>query len=495
MSDSFAVDGVEVYHLLHWIEYYAAELPDKTAVKGMGKSYTYSELGLITDALAETLRSGGIGAGDVVLIEMNRDVDVFLAIIGTWKVRAAFAYIDDVTPPRQKKVIESEIPYRFTLTADVISAVSRRVQEGYRAPATGVGDLDDLAWIVVTSGTTGHPKKVRMLHRSIAVSITANTRVFGISENDVVSMLASFSFMSGLIEGFPALTRGGTVTMIPNDIRRNLSAITRFLADEHVTVSFLPANFAERVSTQGQMHPEFRLLTTGGEAAHYLKPGSFAVTTCYGMTEVSGPITYQYVDEPLSEYPVGSVFPLAKMYLLDSQMQRVEAPGAVGEICFAGQAVCAGYLDEDELNAHVFVDNPYSDDPNYARMYRTGDLARLQDDGSYLLIGRSDLMCKIRGFRIEIPEVERCAQRFGAVTRCVAKPLYDRHGSRELHLLYTSEEPVNENLLRAYMRNNLLHYKVPRFFHWVPTMPLGDNGKVDRNQLHVRGYSETDPRL
>lgn len=490
MSKHLEIDGIEVFHFMSWIEKWSKELPLKPAIKGMGEVFTYSELDRMTDAVGEYLLSKGVKVGDVVLVEMERHIDVFLAIIGAWKIRAAFAYVDAVAPTEQKEMIAADSGAKFVIKAKEIAEIKEKVRSGHVAPDYPVGEMEDLAWILLTSGSTGRSKGVIIYQKNVALHLMIS-EILGTNINDNQSMLASFSFMSGLMEGFPILTKGGTLHMLPGEARRDLDLIEKFIRENDISLSFLPAHFAEAFVREGRGGPKFRLLTTGGEPVHHIKSDRpYQVMCLYGSSETGGPATYKYIESDEYEYSVGKPFPMLKIYLLKDDLSPVTEVGEVGEICFSGQVISGGYSNRPDLTAEKFVKNPFSDDPNYSVLYHTGDLAKLNEDGEFVYVCRADLMCKIRSFRIELGEVEGCMSKYPGIDRCLVKPMTrESDMERELHGFYFAPGvDINEDELRAYMRDNLLHYKVPKYFHRIDSVPVTDNGKINRERITLEGY-------
>ncbi len=494
MAKSITIDGITTQHFLLWLEKWAVELADKPAVKGMGETFTYNQLDKISDAVAEHLISLGVQPSDVVMVEMERHVDVFLAILGTWKARAAFAYVDAVAPDDQKQMLWEDSGAKYKLVVETIEEIKAKVlKDGYVAPDYEVGEIDDLAWILLTSGSTGRSKGVVMYQKNVALHLRY-ADILGHSQDDVQSMLASFSFMSGLFEGFLILYKGGTLHMIPNESRRNLDDIEKFVHDNDINILFLPAHLAETFIREGRGGPKLRMVLTGGEAIHNVEPPKDYKFYCfYGASETGGPATYKLITENREKYSVGPCFPLLKMYLVMPDGKTLAGKvGDLGEICFAGQVICGGYRNNPELTAEKFKKNPFSDDPNYSILYHTGDLATLNEEGEFEYSCRADLMCKIRSFRIELGEVEGVMKKYPGIDRCVVKPqtrLAD--GERELHgFYYAPGVEIDHEELRQYMRNNLLHYKAPKYYHRLDSIVVTDNGKINRKAVQLDGYKD-----
>ena len=107
----------------------------------------------------------------------------------------------------------------------------------------------------------------------------------------------------------------------------------------------------------------------------------------------------------------------------------------VGEICIGGDGLSRGYLNQPELTAEKFINNPFSKDKG-ARLYRTGDLGRWLPDGNIEYLGRADEQVKVRGYRIELGEIENVLSQCEQVSQAVVLAKEDGQGNKRLLSYY-----------------------------------------------------------
>src|SRR5262249_5677116 len=115
---------------------------------------------------------------------------------------------------------------------------------------------------------------------------------------------------------------------------------------------------------------------------------------------------------------IGRAIANTRVYILDHELKPV-APGEIGELCIGGAGVARGYLNQPELTASKFIQDPFNSSQLGARLYRTGDLGRMHTDGQIFYVGRIDEQIKIRGYRIEPAEIEFAIDRHPAVAASV----------------------------------------------------------------------------
>jgi len=186
--------------------------------------------------------------------------------------------------------------------------------------------------------------------------------------------------------------------------------------------------------------------------------------------------------------PVGNATPGTTVLVLAEDGRRC-APGENGEVCFAGDGLATGYLDQPEMTAEKFPTLQIDGVP--IRVYRTGDVGVLDDEGVLHFRGRRDRQVKISGHRVELPEVEVTARGLEGVRHCIALPLLAPDGSADrLALCYItdSEDPQapggpSESEVRAALARMLPAYLVPAVVRRLDRFPVTANGKTDLAEL------------
>ena len=115
-------------------------------------------------------------------------------------------------------------------------------------------------------------------------------------------------------------------------------------------------------------------------------------------------------------------------------------------------------------------------------MYRSGDYGRGLPGGKLEFLGRRDSQVKISGFRIEIGEIENRLLKLPGV-REGAVVVTEWNQNKHLVAFCSGDRPSNPDVLREQLAKELPKYMVPSVIHWRKTLPLTENGKIDRKAL------------
>ena len=142
------------------------------------------------------------------------------------------------------------------------------------------------------------------------------------------------------------------------------------------------------------------------------------------------------------------------------------------------------YRNCPDLTAERFVPNPFSAATG-ARMYRTGDLGRWLPNGEIAFLGRLDEQVKVRGYRVEPSEVSTVLGQHPAVQASLVVATEDLPGEKQLvaYLVLSPGATVSATALREYLRQRVPDYMVPTAFVSIPTLPVTEQGKVNRAAL------------
>ena len=153
--------------------------------------------------------------------------------------------------------------------------------------------------------------------------------------------------------------------------------------------------------------------------------------------------------------------------------------GIPGELCIAGDGLARGYLNQPELTAEKFVDNPYGE----GKLYRSGDLARWLPDGNIEYLGRIDEQVKIRGFRIELGEIESAIRELEEVKNCAVIVREDTSVEKAIYAYLVSDQEVSVSFVRERLTKSLPEYMIPGYMAQIESIPLTRNGKLDKRAL------------
>jgi amino acid adenylation domain-containing protein len=326
---------------------------------------------------------------------------------------------------------------------------------------------------------------------SLASLLRWHQRAYPLGPRDRTTLLCSPGFDVSVWDTWPTLAAGGTLVVPPATVRTSPPNLVTWLADQQVTVTFLPTPLAEAVlAERWPSRIALRLMHTGGSALHCgVPPGlPFTFVNNYGPAEC----TVCATTIPLRPGgpvppPIGVPIDGVRCYVLDG-LETVP-DGLPGELCLAGECVARGYLGDPAATARAFVPDIT---PGGGRMYRTGDRVRRRADGSLEFLGRLDDQVKIRGFRIEPGEVAAVLRQHPAVRQSFVAaerpgPAVGRPGPADPRLIGYVAADVTPAELIGFAASRLPGYMVPAAIVVLPALPITPNGKVDRAALPAPG--------
>ena len=467
-------------------------------------SLTYSEFNKRINQLADYLVNyHNIKKGDRVAIVLDHSSLLIEAIFALLKLGVTYIPIDiDLPIKRQIYMIDDSrsmcviTSYTLGFEYDQIQHVNIEQVEENRADLSDKNpqiliDPKDIAYILYTSGSTGHPKGVIIEHDALAGYVDTFTSYFNVSANDKVIQLSPISFDVSVEEIFPILCQGGELVIIGKQ-GRDIDKLINVITSKKVTiVSTTPMMLLELNSKADKLR-SLRKLISGGDQ---LQPQDVdqlihvtQVYNTYGPTESTVCATYHPVKELNDVWSIGKPPPGRQVYILDDQLQVVPI-GVTGEICISGEGLARGYVNRPEETAASFVPHPFS---TSERLYKTGDLGRWSKEGTIEFAGRKDDQVKIRGYRIETKEIEKVLANHEAVKDTLVVVHTNGQGVKELVAYIIPSKKVYIHLIREYLSGLLPFYMVPVHLIILEAFPLTLNGKVNRKALPRPEFTNSD---
>src|SRR5437588_7986209 len=170
-------------------------------------------------------------------------------------------------------------------------------------------------------------------------------------------------------------------------------------------------------------------------------------------------------------------------YVLD-RFGRLCPIGVPGELVIGGlggAGLARGYLNQPELTAERFLEDPFRPGGRY---YRTGDLAVWSEEGQIEFLGRIDAQVKLNGLRIELEEIESVLQLHPDVA-AAAVSVQGEAAKQLVGFVVSSDGELDQDVLRAFLSDELPHYMIPSRFVQLEQLPLTSVGKIDRAALAI----------
>lgn len=471
----------------NWLKQRAFLTPERIAIKFEGEQYSFLELHRFAEKRARQLASLGVKRGDAIGIFMKNSLDMVINIHALMYIGAVAVLLNTRLTPEELAWQLNDAKAKLVICDDdqmnhfpnfraVKQSILKQSAEQH-VEIRGCFNLEDVATIMYTSGTTGKPKGVQQTYGNHWWSAVGSALNLGLMESDCWLLAVPLFHISGLSILMRSVIYGiGTV------LQRSFSAkeANKMIKEQSVTIiSVVTAMLDEMLQDLGdKTYPDsFRCMLLGGGPApmpilEQCREKNIPVFQTYGLTETTSQIAT--LSPEFCYAKLGS----AGKPLFPAQIRIVKdekncAPYEEGEIVVKGPNVTPGYLYRPDETKQTIRDG----------WFYTGDLGYMDEDGFlYVLDRRSDLIVS-GGENVYPAEIEAVILSHPAVADVGVVGKEDPKWGKVPYAFVVRKNEVTEKELEEYCLQRLAKYKVPKGFSFVPSLPRNASKKLLRREL------------
>lgn len=480
-----------VYHLIKNV---ARSYPEAVALIDCEKKVSYGELIESASCIANGLIQAGVQIGDKVGLYLDKKTELVSCMLAIWQVGAAYVPIDKTYPKERIHYLIEDSGIKHIIVDNLLPQLTDKTYLFINQLLIYPPYLDEvktspnqLAYMIYTSGTTGMPKGVLIQQFQLANVITCRQSIYTFNLSHQILQIFSHCFDGFLAGTFTPLIAGATVVMPNDEEAKDPMKIKYYMTCYPITHTVIVPSFLKVVLSllSKEDMSSLKVIAVAGERSSKEliqlcedKSPQAEIINEYGPTEatilatLARHITSHEID------CIGKPLDNTKIYVLNQQMNQMPV-GIPGELWISGTNVSCGYLGRETLTKERFIQDPFTLKGN---MYKTGDRGRWLPNGTIEYCDRLDYQVKIRGYRIELREIEEQIKKVESITDCVTIDLGEA-GNKYLCAYYVATAAINEETIKAFLKDILPSYMIPTYIIQIEKMPLSSNGKIDRAQL------------
>lgn len=472
----------------------AVERGDKAALVSGSGDISYRYLALLALRMQAQLRArANYRPGAVVAFRFENSIEYLVCLYGALLAECIAAPLPFAIEARRLHKLLALITPDFVIggEGDGFDSEHQEILElSSAAPDGPLPELgknpDDVAMLLLTSGTTGSPKAVMLSHRNLLANADAILRTLPIRSDDRTLVVLPFCHAFGNSILQTHLLTGGTLVLgrpfvFPQAVVDSIEATKATSFSATPEICDLLARYG---SFDGRLETLRYMVVAGGAVRHEvaidiaqrIDPAAFYIM--YGQTEATARLTsLSSHDLRFRPGSVGRAIPTVDLAIRDEEGHDLPA-GEIGVLHARGDNVMRGYWNDRAATAEAISATGW---------LRTGDLAHCDSEGFVYLHGRENLLVKIRGHRVHPLEIEELVEEYFPSVRAVAVP--SKRANEDRFVLFISSRngnTVDADGIRKLCQDNLLPYKVPVAYEVLGEIPMTSNLKVDRATLALR---------
>jgi 2,3-dihydroxybenzoate-AMP ligase len=488
--------------------------PDRTAVVHEAGSATYGALDDYADRIAAAFARLGLARGERIVVQLPNSLEFLGVTLAAFRLglipvfalpahrRHEVTYLCNHTVAAAYVIPTVHQGFDFRTLASEVAPACPRLRHivcsggggpfraltellGDRLTARPAIDPGEVAFFLLSGGTTGTPKLIPRTHQDYVYQLRASAAAVDVDERSVylAALPAAHNAAFGCPGVLGTLRQGGRVVLAPSP---SPGEVFPLIAREGVTITtlmpsvvqlwvemaeFLPVDLSRVLFQVGGAHldPDVVRAVCGKHGARF--------THWFGMAE--GFLSYTRLDDPrdVVMHTTGRpISPADEIRVVDESDVDVP-PGHTGELLVRGPCALRGYYRADDYNATVFTPDGF---------LRTGDLVRIDAAGNMIVEGRIKDIINRGGEKVSAQEVEEQLGAHPAVAQVAVVAVADATLGERTCAFIVSSAPVSAAELRAFVRSRgLAEFKLPDHVEFVSELPYTSLGKINKRELRT----------
>lgn len=477
------------------LDLHARQRPTHPALIAGDREWSWAEAALRVRQVAQALAAEGVGRGDFIGLGLRDTPAHVFALFALMRLGAVLVPLDWRWSAAETESLAAHVSLRFRLAepdaAEVPGPARIAVSDAWLAAAESLpGEAPlvrapDLPMILsLSSGTTGRPTGPLATHGMMLARIENQLAALTFNQHDRHLLATPLYFGGGRAFAITHFVIGATLILNPPPYAPE--ALAEAAGRHHATTGFLVPTLLRRllalpdtalapmrglrllISSGAPLHPPER-----AEIARRITPGFMEY---FASTEGGGISVLAPADMAHHPDSVGRAAFMVAIEVVDPETHAPLPPDTEGPIRYRGPGVAEGFHNEPEKTAEAFRDG----------WFYPGDVGRIDAEGYVTLLGRAKNVIIRGGVNIYPAEIERALEGHPDVTEAAVIGRPDPEMGEQLRAVVVAARPVDPEALRAWCRERLAPYKVPREVVFVPALPRNAGGKVLLAEVRAR---------
>lgn len=513
---------------------------DKPAYACMGKQITYEELDRLSQQFASFLQNDlGLQKGDKLAIQMPNTLQYPIAMFGALRAGLVVVNTNPLYTPREmqhqfkdsgvkaivilanfaanldkiidktdikhviitqlgdllgfpkKQIVNAVVKYvkKLVPTYTLPGAISfnEALNRGSRQAFKPVSiQSNDLAFIQYTGGTTGVSKGAMLTQRNIISNVEGQhawMKPSGIPEGSGVFVAAlPLYHVYALTTNALAALKSGCMNLLitnPRDLNAFIDDLKKYKITAFTGVNTLYNGLLNHPRIGEVDFSHLRVTSAGGMALQTSVAERWAKLTgntpCegYGLTETSPVLSSNPIDGTVRVGTIGIPWPSTEMKIIRDDESNASL-GEPGEIVARGPQVFIGYYNRPEETTKAMMGD----------WFKTGDIGVMNEDGFFKIVDRKKDMILVSGFNVYPNEIEDVVAQCPGVLEVACIGVPNEKSTEIVKIFVVKKDPdLTEDTIKAFCRENLTPYKIPKVIEFRDELPKSNVGKILRRPL------------